>query len=470
VQALVAARPGRALRTLARCGPTGCSCAGSCGASHDTDDEEEALGVASAALRRAVVARTEHRDAIAIAASGPTPAGAAPRHALQRAASARSSAVDAGLHDGSLPTALRRAVADRRSQAHGTRSPALLQRACGDTGIGPRECSMVSGTVAGTLIRFDPWCDTPAPGERAGLTALVPTIAATDRVAVHGFASEEGHPSMTPFNERLSCARAEAARDILVGAGCRAPIDVVAHGPVATDPRGGTSTSPSDRRSVVVQTRGPAPVPPPAPPRPRARSCGPDIGSQLTAVLTEIQRAFNDPSLSEWRRELACDNLVTPNPAAIMGWDILDLFLPQTSWLRSGRCGVPRIGTEDPAGCSNSVEVDGKCWLAGTVNYAMYGIACRLCSDRHRRVLPVGLDSWTQGDMELWVSFYNIADRMGGGIGPPRDWAVATYRGGPTARPARAGNRPSCPVGCTDPPSHTRFDFAWPPIRGPLFH
>ena len=171
----------------------------------------------------------------------------------------------------------------------------------------------------------------------------------------------------------------------------------------------------------------------------------PHINRQLTIVLSDIERAFADPSVPEWKRELACDNLVTPTPAAIMGWDIIDLFLPHTGWLRTGRCGVPIINTEDPAGCGNTVEVDGACHLAGTVNYAMYGIACRLCSDRHRKVLPVGLDSWTLGDMKFWVGFYNVADTTGGGIGPPTDWAAATYLGGPTGRPTSA-NRSSCPV------------------------
>lgn len=158
----------------------------------------------------------------------------------------------------------------------------------------------------------------------------------------------------------------------------------------------------------------------------------------------------------------------------MMAWDILDLFLPHTSWLRHGPCGLPRIDREDPAGCANTVEVDGKCHLAGTVNYAMYGIACRLCSDRHRRALPAVLDtlldSWSLFDTRAWVAFYNALDTTGGGIDPPRDWATATWLHGPTGRPSGPSNRASCPIGCTDPPAHSTFDFAWPPIRGDFLH
>lgn len=158
----------------------------------------------------------------------------------------------------------------------------------------------------------------------------------------------------------------------------------------------------------------------------------------------------------------------------MMAWDILDLFLPHTSWLWHGPCGLPRIDREDPAGCANTVEVDGKCHLAGTVNYAMYGIACRLCSDRHRRALPAVLDtlldSWSLFDTRAWVAFYNALDTTGGGIDPPRDWATATWLHGPTGRPSGPSNRASCPIGCTDPPAHSTFDFAWPPIRGDFLH
>jgi hypothetical protein len=209
-----------------------------------------------------------------------------------------------------------------------------------------------------------------------------------------------------------------------------------------------------------------------------ARSCGPEIGSQLTGVLTRIQNDFADPAISEWTREFACDNLVSLIPTAIMAWDILDLFLPRTGWLSAGPCAQPRNpdDPEDPATCGNTVEVDHKCWLAGTVNYAMYGITCKLCSDWHRSgrrpttFSPGPIDPWSEGTMSRLVTLYNVLDRKGGGTDSPLAWATATYRGGPTARPAAASNRSSCPVGCGTPASRTSFDYAWPPIRGSLFH
>lgn len=292
----------------------------------------------------------------------------------------------------------------------------------------------------------------------------------TEEVRVDGFASTVGEDEL---NWRLSCERAQrVAAELRLG---------IPDNLITVFMQGETTEfgpSPENRRVTMTFADSPAPEPDPTPeptpdptPKPRARSCGPAIDRELTAVLSEIQRAFH--ASSSWRREAACDSLVTP-PFAIMAWDILDLFLPHTSWLRHGSCGLPRIGREDPAGCANTVEVDGKCHLAGTVNYAMFGIVCRLCSDRHMRALPAFLDTltnqWSLFDTQALVTAYNLLDSTGGGVGPPRDWATATWLRGPTGRPSGPSNRASCPVGCPDPPDHTSFDFAWPPIRGSLDH
>lgn len=63
-----------------------------------------------------------------------------------------------------------------------------------------------------------------------------------------------------------------------------------------------------------------------------------------------------------------------------MAWDIHQLFLPETGWLRLPQ---PPAGSdiENPSTCSNSVRVGGKCNLAGTANYAIFGIMMKECYD-----------------------------------------------------------------------------------------
>jgi len=387
-----------------------------------------------------------------------------------------------------------------RVQAGSAGAPALqpVQRAAlapsdaleGDPGQMPKVLSCppaISSALAPTEIFLFPNRGTTlSPMQEAQIAAFVDnwmSVGEGATVRIDGFASKPGSEAL---NWQLSCERALAVKAKLmkplptVGKGIPEQfIELFMHGETAEfgdesqDRRVSLSLEPAP---ISPQPPGPQPTPPgpePAPPR----SCGPEIGPQLTDVLTRIQNDFNDPAQSGWSKELACDNLVFPTPGAIMAWDILDLFLPHTGWLETGGpCGVPlnEADVEDPATCGNTVQIDNKCWLAGTVNYAMYGIACRLCSDRHRSALPpiIGpaLDQWSLFDMQTWVRLYNIADQKGGGTGPPLAWATATYLGGPSARPSAASNRSSCPVGCTMPAAHSSFDYAWPGLRGSLSH
>ncbi len=334
-----------------------------------------------------------------------------------------------------------------------------------------------SASAPTEILLFPNLGTTLTPMQEAQIAAFVEdwiTGGEAAAVRIDGFASKPGSEAL---NWQLSCERALAVKAELMR-----PLPTVEKGIpenfIELFMHGETAQFGDESRDRRVSlSLGPAPTPPQPPgPQPTpSRSCGPEIGPQLTDVLTRIQSDFN--AKSGWSKELACDNLVFPTPAAIMAWDILDLFLPHTGWLETGGpCGVPlnEADVEDPVTCGNTVQVDNKCWLAGTVNYAMYGIACRLCSDRHRSALPpiIGplLDQWSLFDMQLWVRLYNIADRKGGGTGPPLAWATATYLGGPSARPSAASNRSSCPVGCTMPAAHTSFDYAWPPLHGSLSH
>ena len=208
----------------------------------------------------------------------------------------------------------------------------------------------------------------------------------------------------------------------------------------------------------------PRAVLPPAP-----HVCGPDIDTALTNVLVKIQRDFAAAETGDKR--MACWNLHIP-PMAIMAWDILDLFLPHTSWVNNTvACATPlgAEGVEDPQGCTNSVWAGGHCHLAGTANYATWGIVQKLCFDF------VEGDSWWMRPMVNWhtegmtsglISTYKALSTDD--TGPPTEWAFATYRGGPTARPAH-GNRDGCSR-CGGPATGRVFDYSWSPIHGSLNH
>jgi hypothetical protein len=206
------------------------------------------------------------------------------------------------------------------------------------------------------------------------------------------------------------------------------------------------------------------PVPATAPPH----VCGPDIDGALTNVLVKVQKDFHVASTGDKRT--ACTNLHIP-PMAIMAWDIHDLFLPNTSWVNNTMgCAVPSGsgGIEDPQACTNSVWAGGHCHLAGTANYGMFGIVQKLCSGFRETDSwwwqPVA-DMYSESATRDLIGIYKTIDSDDSG--PPEEWAIATYRGGPTARPA-SGNRDSCSR-CGAAATTRVFDYSWWPIHGRLW-
>ena len=158
--------------------------------------------------------------------------------------------------------------------------------------------------------------------------------------------------------------------------------------------------------------------------------------------------------------------LVGVNP--IMAWDTRELFLPNTSWLdsyfTSRSCGSPRDSgcATDPtrnlcetAGtCGNSVVLDGKCMLAGTANYALFGKLCRLCHDYTGR--------WNRWDMRAIIGAYKTIS--GDDSTPPKEVASAAYDGTFPTVPAAAENRGTCTGRCGVTHGGS-FGFIWEPYK-----
>lgn len=200
------------------------------------------------------------------------------------------------------------------------------------------------------------------------------------------------------------------------------------------------------------------------------RTCGPDITGSLTAMLATVRPWFR--SLSAFQQHRSClalgpaAPLVGVNP--IMAWDTRELFLPDTGWLdpyfHHQSCGSPRDPgcdtdptrhlCETSGSCGNSVVVGGKCMLAGTANYALFGTMCRICHDE--------TSQWGRSDMRAIIGAYKAI--AGDDASPPRDVASAAYDGTFPALPASAENRGTCAGRCGVTHGGV-FDFIWEPYR-----
>jgi hypothetical protein len=232
--------------------------------------------------------------------------------------------------------------------------------------------------------------------------------------------------------------------------------------------------------------------------------CGPKVDDQFKTILTKIQTDFAGWSRSQ--KDEACTRILIPVVPAkpgtkpptfeqivsdpkkllglagltpdINGWDVLPLFQGKSAWLRSPRvlgkgCAVPSSpkpsaspfdeAHEDPCTCSDTVQIGGKCWLNGTVNYGTFGIMVKLCADEFVPSLFGGLLlRYAEMLIRGYKQFINKEDPT-----LPIEWVRATFNGGPgaTPDPSVKENRPSCRCGCSLDGSIVNWDYVWEPVK-----
>jgi hypothetical protein len=268
-----------------------------------------------------------------------------------------------------------------------------------------------------------------------------------------------------------------------------------------------------------AQTSGTQPVSPPVAPPPAVTPfiCGPDVTDQVVDTWTKVRGDFD--SLTFIQKIQACNSIFLPfkrpenlgdldwpsNPfdldkwkklaqqfADIDSWDTLPLFQGFSGWLRSppvydpkkkGPCATPSSDTiggnpannfddkhEDASICSNTVQMAGKCWLNGTVNYGTFGVMVRACSDFARTDIRLALFDTPKIVYSLeWAKMLIRAyKRFGGhpeGADLPIAWTEATFTGGPKGVPSVPENRPKCKCSCGCKGNIVPWDYVWTPHK-----
>jgi outer membrane protein OmpA-like peptidoglycan-associated protein len=280
---------------------------------------------------------------------------------------------------------------------------------------------------------------------------------ADKNVRVDGYASTTGNETL---NWRLSCSRANTVIQELIkpsDGGKGIPVqflNMFAHG--ATNRFSQTAFPPNQTATLTSEIKikpvppkvKPQPVPPQPDPPKDEKICGPKIDNALKRVLGEVAKAFLSWDVIDQVHN--CDSL-TSIVMVTNEWDIEQLHFEAIKPNFKG-CGIPEKG-EDEKACSQTVEVDGKCFLAGTVNYVLWGLICRLCNMRF------GYPSHSTMENLVWL--YN---RVGADDpGPPGEWAEIGWKiFSGTAPPV--GNRSSCQPKC--PHEHTTpFSWQWLPTH-----
>jgi hypothetical protein len=253
-----------------------------------------------------------------------------------------------------------------------------------------------------------------------------------------------------------------------------------------------------------------APAPPPPPPPAPSFVCGPDVTEQVAAAWGKIQSDF--AKLTRDYKIRACNKILIPlrrpgkdemdfpsnleelkrqlqNFADIDGWDTLPLYQGASWWLRhppvfdattNGPCASPSSpdpdakdfdpSHESDAICANTVQVGGKCWLNGTVNYGTFGIMVRLCSDFAAtdwglKFSPKARIIYSLGWAKMLIKAYKKFGANPEGALLPIAWTEATFNGGPRAVPSVPGNRPKCKCTCGCKGDVVTWDYVWEPVK-----
>jgi hypothetical protein len=120
-----------------------------------------------------------------------------------------------------------------------------LRRACHEREIGVRtECTPSNEDPLGDTVLFKVGCDEYLnAAEKKKVEDFADSMTGSDRALIHGFASTDGS---APFNNNLSCARAQAARKTLIDNG-------VDSGQTEILNHGATRGPAASRRSVVLE-------------------------------------------------------------------------------------------------------------------------------------------------------------------------------------------------------------------------
>lgn len=281
---------------------------------------------------------------------------------------------------------------------------------------------------------------------------------------------------------------------------------------------------------VLRRKPGPAPIPPPTPAVDFV--CGPDVTAQVQSIWNRIQAEFRGRARRD--KIKLCNKILLPinDPAGLVrevmgtltsgqmpnlqqlmakvrahadinGWDVLPLYQGASEWLRTppvfdpaqnGPFATPSssdysnsdpfaAGHEDEATCSNTVQVAGKCWLNGSVNYGTFGIMVKLCSDFAADDLfvpnfrsndpfdqPLKLNPVVRAIYSLtWATMLIKAYKKFGnnpeGAIVPVAWTEATFKAGPSGTPSIPGNRPKCQCKAGLTGSVVSWDYVWEPLK-----
>jgi hypothetical protein len=208
----------------------------------------------------------------------------------------------------------------------------------------------------------------------------------------------------------------------------------------------------------VRSTSGEKPtVPPESKP---LKVCGPDVTQQVKDAIKLTKAKFNSGWTND-RKETACQHLTS----IVYGWVAWDIIpLNESDWILRDY-GSVCASKETAPSCIKSIQVDGQCFYAGSVNYVVFGTMFDLCNTYYATAYPLN-NQFTQNEMLKWIDWYK--GKGWTGLQTPRpnfqssnDWALAGFNIWPHGALTPSGDRPDCSPTCSLPYQGGAFTVNW---------
>lgn len=217
--------------------------------------------------------------------------------------------------------------------------------------------------------------------------------------------------------------------------------------------------------------------------RPASFACGIDVTAGMRAALAQTRSEF--ATLPDGKKHEACGALSSLSTGSY-AWDIIDLHRQVTSDTLNGPFRPPCATSGATPACGSSVAVGGSCHFAGSANYAVFGVMCKLCSDYYVGMLAknssyenVDRDTYQRsvrsfskygmlGLIDLYKRYFPLLkfEAPAGNVEAAKRWSIAGYDGWPTSAATPPADRGNCTVTCPYK-STPAFRVSWYPFLHP---
>lgn len=213
---------------------------------------------------------------------------------------------------------------------------------------------------------------------------------------------------------------------------------------------------------------------------PASFACGVDVTAKTKAAVQTAKKEFGSWTNDE--KHTACQSLRSLVTGAY-AWDIIELHQQVTGdVINNGFRPACATSGATPA-CGSSVTVDGSCHFAGSANYVIFGVMCKLCNDYYRTMLNDaswyeiidkdtyrnGIYQFNQNGMLYLIDLYKKYiplmkfDSPAGNIEAAKRWSIAGYNGWPVGASTPAPDRANCTLTCPVVTKIPNFRVSWYP-------